>query len=269
MAGNSRGYKTILPIHEGDTTDYSHRRGKEIVGLNIDNDVTAINACFANNEITDLVLPDSVTAIAPSAFQSNLLKSVKLPKGLTCIEYAVFCNNYLEDIEIPNSVTLIDAYAFTSNRLTNVKLPEGLEKIGGCAFMKNCLTRIEVPDSVTEIGADAFRSNRLRFIKLPKGLDSISDNWFMENNKIESIVLPLNLKWISDTAFKGNPITSIAIGKNLQGQQNDDDFTPALLPSATAFGIYGARFIDSYIYNNSAAGTYEYDKAADKWNYRE
>jgi hypothetical protein len=53
---NGPGYKTILPLREGDTNDYSDRKGKKIIGLKIDADVTAINACFRNNELTELVL---------------------------------------------------------------------------------------------------------------------------------------------------------------------------------------------------------------------
>ncbi|GHT60607.1 hypothetical protein FACS1894109_18450 [Spirochaetia bacterium] len=314
---NDGTYKTILPLHEGDTTDYSRRKGKEIAGLKIDEGVTAIRACFAHNELTELVIPDSVTEIAGDTFMYNLLKSLSLPRGLTCIDIRVFAYNRLESLVIPDSVTEIKSAAFYSNRLKDVKLPEGLKFIWNQVFMHNCLTHIEIPDSVTEIwdeafksnqlvevklpkgleridngafmnnclesfeipnsvisiGDDAFKSNRLRYIKLPKGLEDIAKGLenigarVFGNNKLERIVLPVSLKWISDTAFKGNPITSITIGANIQGQQNSDDFTPALLPSPTAFGVYGVSFIDSYIYNNTAAGTYEYDQAAKKWDY--
>ncbi|GHV89606.1 hypothetical protein AGMMS50268_01090 [Spirochaetia bacterium] len=205
-------------MHEGDTGDYSDRKGKEKVGLKIDKDITAIRACFANNELTELVFPDSLSTIADGAFSCNLLKSVKLPKDL--------------------------------------------EGIGSRAFMNNCLESIVIPNSVRTIGAEAFRSNSLKVIKLSKYLDGIGNGVFMDN-KLESIVLPAGLKWISDTAFKGNPIVSITIGENLEGR--DSDGIQSSIPYATAFGDYGAGFIESYIYNSTAVGTYEYNRVTKKW----
>ncbi|GHT70093.1 hypothetical protein FACS1894110_20900 [Spirochaetia bacterium] len=198
MPGKIRGCKTILPLHEGDTADYSDRKGMKIITLKIDAGVTAIRACFAHNELTDLAIPDSVTTIAEKA------------------------------------------------------------------FMKNRLESIDIPDSVTAIGADAFRSNRLKRVKLSESLEGIGDGAFRDN-KLKSIVLPAGLKWIGDTAFKGNPITSITIGEYLEGR--DENLTPSSIPYADAFGNHGVEFINCYVHNNTAAGTYEYDRAAKKWYY--
>jgi hypothetical protein len=217
---NGPGYKTIFPLHEGDTNDYSHRPYTKIVGLKIDEGVTAIKACFANNELTELVFPNSVTAIFAGTFKKNLLTNIKLSGGLNRIGRGAFMDNYLESIVIPDSVAIIGTDAFKSNRLASVTFGEGLEGIG----------------------MDAFR-----------------------NNKLQSIVLPGSLRWLGDGAFKGNPITSITIGESVEGR--DEDGTPSSIPFWTAFGKYGIEFINCYVYNNSAAGTYVYDKKVKEWNY--
>ncbi|GHV13224.1 hypothetical protein FACS189491_07840 [Spirochaetia bacterium] len=70
-------------------------------------------------------------------------------------------------------------------------------------------------------------------LKMDKDLEGIGSGVFMDN-KMESIVLPARLKWISDTAFKGNPIVSITIGENLEGR--DSDGIQSSIPDVTAFG---------------------------------
>ncbi|MBQ8319631.1 MAG: leucine-rich repeat domain-containing protein [Clostridia bacterium] len=87
--------------------------------------------------LTEIVLPDGVTNIAPYAFYNcvNLTKIV-MPENITTIGYSAFsgCTD-LTDIVIPNGVTSIGGSAFS-----------------GC----NSLTKIIVPDSVTSIGSSAF-----------------------------------------------------------------------------------------------------------------
>ena len=96
------------------------------------------SAFHYNEDITDVIIPDSVTRIGENAFAE--------------------CNS-LSEIIIPDSVTSIDDYAFfCCESLTEIKLPDSVTSIGDWAFW-NCesLTEITIPDSVTSIGSWAFR----------------------------------------------------------------------------------------------------------------
>ena len=151
---------------------------------------------LGDNEITDLVIPNSVTKIGNAAFEGCTgLTSVTIPNSVTEIgKYAFFdctgltkviindisawCNieflsyhnplyyahhlylgdNEITDLVIPNSVTTIGNYAFNGcTGLTSVTIPNSVTSIGNCAF-DGCkgLTSLTIPNSVTTIGNSAF-----------------------------------------------------------------------------------------------------------------
>ena len=131
------------------------------------------------------VIPDSVTTIDDSAFQSaSNLSSVIIPDSVTSIGYAAFvdCEN-LTKITIPDSVTQIEYHAFYNtayynnqpkgvvylsnwvigykgdDRLKNFKisLKPGTKGIANYSFeWQENLISITIPDSVINIGRSAF-----------------------------------------------------------------------------------------------------------------
>lgn len=91
-----------------------------------------------NEEIKEIIIPNSVTSIPSSAFDNcSDLTSVTIPDSVTEIGSEAFYNcSGLTSIIIGNCVTSIGIYAF-----------------GGCSG----LTSVTIPDSVTSIGNSAFR----------------------------------------------------------------------------------------------------------------
>ena len=113
-----------------------------------------------DNEITDLVIPNSVTSIKNYAFSSGSgLTSVNIPNSVTSIgEYAFGDCSGLTSVNIPNSVTSIGEYAFGGcSGLTSVNIPNSVTSIGDSAF-NGCsgLTSVTIPNSVTSIGGLTF-----------------------------------------------------------------------------------------------------------------
>ncbi|MGM9851000.1 MAG: leucine-rich repeat domain-containing protein [Muribaculaceae bacterium] len=149
-----------------------------------------------DDEITDLVIPNSVTKIGNGAFSGCTgLTSVTIPNSVTTIgndaffdctgltkviinDISAWCNieflsyhnplyyahhlylgdNEITDLVIPNSVTTIGNYAFNGcTGLTSVTIPNSVTSIGNCAF-DGCkgLTSLTIPNSVTTIGNSAF-----------------------------------------------------------------------------------------------------------------
>lgn len=90
-----------------------------------------------NTEITDLVIPGSVTSIGNYAFYGC--------SGLT-------------SITIPNSVTSVGDFAFVDcSGLTSITIPGSVTSIGLGAFAGcSALPSITIPNSVTSIGERAF-----------------------------------------------------------------------------------------------------------------
>ncbi len=144
-------------------------------------------------EITDLIIPDSVTSIGDFAFSyCTGLTSVTIGNGVTSIGYRAFfgcsgltsivvesgnkvynshdnCNAIIETATntliqgcnatvIPDNVTSIGNYAFyRCTGLTSITIPNSVTSIGELAFY-NCtyLTSVTIPNSVTSIGGSAF-----------------------------------------------------------------------------------------------------------------
>ncbi len=139
----------------------------------------ARNAFDECNELTSVVVPDSVLYICDFAFSGlKKLKSVTLGKSLTKIGNATFSNcSSLTGIVLPDSVTEIGKDAFGGcKKLKSVALGKSLAKIGNSAF-DDCvkLAEITLPGSVTEIGIYAFRDCKKLNMKIPASVTIFDD----------------------------------------------------------------------------------------------
>jgi hypothetical protein len=162
-------------------------------------------ASASSRGMYNVVIPNSVTSIAPSAFKgSTSLQWAKLPDFLTSIEESVFeeCT-YLISISIPSSVKSIGNRAFYNCvKLKSVEIPNSVTSIGEYAFFKNDFTSIEIPNSVTTIQNYAFSyCEYLTSVKLPNAITSISDALFMGCKSLTSIEIPNSVTSIGQNAF--------------------------------------------------------------------
>jgi len=130
-----------------------------------------------DGEIEDVVIPSmingkQVTEIGYNAFfpkgcdaimtglegTKSLIKSVKIPEGITHIESSAFCSNELISVSMPSTLTSIGENAFFGNQLTSVTIPDSVQNIGDSAFGINPLTSviINAPQSQVTMGDSAF-----------------------------------------------------------------------------------------------------------------
>lgn len=111
---------------------------------------------------TEIVVPEGVTYIGTSAFQSctNLTK-VSLPSTLKTMDEAAFCATGLVSVDIPASLDTIPNSAFTQcESLTSVTLHEGLKVIGEMAFWAVAnIKEMRFPMSLVKIEADMARGS--------------------------------------------------------------------------------------------------------------
>ena len=95
------------------------------------------------------------TSIDKKAFSNNQLTSVIIPNSVTSISDTVFYKNQLTSVIIPNSVTSIGRYAFDTNQLTSVSIPNSVTSIGNSAFSNNQLTSVTIPQNC-QVASNAF-----------------------------------------------------------------------------------------------------------------
>lgn len=117
----------------------------------------AFNNCV---ELTDVMIPESVTSIGDNAFAGcTKLTNINLPSDIKTIDNYTFfqCSNLI-NITVPDGVTTIGLFAFYGCRqLTNINIPESVTVINSRAF-QNCsaLENITIGNNVTSIGSEAF-----------------------------------------------------------------------------------------------------------------
>jgi len=217
---------------------------------------TIDNYAFFNNDLTSIIIPNSVTSIGNFAFANNQIKNVTIPDSVISIGELVFENNKLESLNfevnsslmiigknafrntfdkiknisivIPDSVTKIGDYAFYNNHLNNVIIGNCVTSIGHSAFFENSLISIDIADNVETIGGNAFYNNNLSNITIGNSVTSIGGAAF-HSNSLTSITIPDDVN-IGNTAFASNALTTITIGKNVTLEANvlgSDEFKTA------------------------------------------
>lgn len=176
---------------------------------------------FNANKLTGIVIPDSVTTIAPYAFwQCYTLASVTLGSNVKTTGYGAFAYcNALASIAIPDSLTTLGDYTFFRARaMTNATLGAGLKSIGIAAFSDSpLLTGMVIPHGVTSIGNFAFNNNTgLSSIVIPDSVITIGSHAFGNCDSLTSIVIPDSVTSIGERAFEQTAnLSSVTLGQGL------------------------------------------------------
>lgn len=179
-------------------------------------------------EVTNIVLPDTITNIPDDAFYNcRNITSITISNSVTSIGVEAFRDCIgLTSITIPNSITSIGERAFPGcTGLTSITIPNSGTSIGNSAF-RGCskLISITIPNSITSIGESAFyECKSLRFITIPKSVTSIGCRAFNDCYNLMSItVLPEDIM-IGNEVFKytqwwnNQPDGFVYLGKILLG----------------------------------------------------
>ncbi len=173
---------------------------------------------FVNDiEVTDLVIPNSVTSIGVSLFQNcSSLTSVTIPNSVTSIGDRAFrsCSS-LTSVTIPNSVTSIGNYAFQNcSSLSTVTIPNSVTSIG--SIFKGCNNITSVIWNAKNCSTYNFGTQVESFV-FGNDVEIIPDSLCQGMNKLTSVTIPNNVTGIGGGAFDGcNNLETVSLGNSLE-----------------------------------------------------
>ncbi len=209
--------KTVLidyPIAKEDKSYRVPDGVKTICGLYYTNtlkgfeDYYSHGAFNANNDLEEVILPDSLEEIEASAFMNCLyLQKVDFSPNIKTIGQFAFAScGKITELSLPENLTEIGEYAFSYIKsVKSITIPEHVTSIGQAAF-NSCtgLEEIFLPDSLTDIDKWAFWGcSSLKTITLPKSITKIKDLTFQDCTSLESIEIHEGITSIDKKAFSG------------------------------------------------------------------
>ena len=198
--------------------------------------VTQISShVFDSSKVTSIILPYSISSIAPLAFEecpflSKLILNSKAEIGTSTIfgskhkltsagpigsgsdfEYSwtdsipvsLFRSGKFKTVIIPEGITKLPSSLFAYSDLESIKLPTTLRLIEERVFFScHSLKRIELPSNVEEIGYSAFSNCiSLETVILPNNLKIIPAGCFQNCWSLSNLTIPKSVLGILQMAF--------------------------------------------------------------------
>ena len=238
---------------------------------------------FQSNKIENLTLSSGIKKIGDAAFNVNRLTSITIPDSVIEMGYA-FTGNRLTDNEAfiykrtdtnNDGIAEIDTsvlICYGGARTSNVVIPDNVKTIEKQALFNSFITSITIPDSVTTIKGGAFNNcsfpDNEAFIY--KRTDTNNDGIAEIDTSVlisyggaskSNVVIPDNVKEISDYAFDSSFISSVTIPNSVTkiGQEafRNNHLTSIEIPnSVTSIG-------NGTFYNNENLTSIIIDKETD------
>lgn len=178
---------------------------KEII--NISHSVNIIKgSAFAENEVLEIILPDSVVKIEDNAFENcKHLQKIELPNSIKHLGNALFYGcSLLKDVKLPQYLNYCGDFIFSGcSSLQTMEIPSSMKSItqsmfSGCLLLEN----ISIPSSVTRINRAAFyQCKSLREVIIPKSVQYIDRQAFRYCRNLKAVYIPNSVKRIGMYAF--------------------------------------------------------------------
>lgn len=178
---------------------------------------------FENNEqITSIIIPDTMVAIYEEAFLGcPNLTSVVIKGDSTVIHDWAFGNcGSLISVNMADGIKSIGHAAFINcTSLTNINLPFYLTSIKSLAFAGcTSLLNVMIPDSVTTIEYSAFSGceSLMGDLVIPDSVTSIGYEAFLDCKGLTSVTIGNGVSFIDNKAFGGcTNLTNVIIGDSV------------------------------------------------------
>ena len=165
-------------------------------------EVTQIGGFANHDELTAVVIPDTVKEISTGAFQNCFnLASVQMGANVEKIGSYAFDGTF-ETIELPDTLVEIGECAFNGQDLIELNLPSNISMIGGGVFCRLKITTLTIPGSLKVIEEQAFSGcEQLKEVIIEDGVETIEESAFEGCTELEKIVIPNSVTEIQEYAF--------------------------------------------------------------------
>lgn len=265
-----------------DVLDLSQARIVEWSGSRIAANITSSPAdvlpayALSGLKAGKVILPASVTAIAPGAMMGSTVTEVVIPPSVTSIGQGAFaaCTS-LKKIDVPSTVTSMGSHTFAGctaltsatlgcdsvpasvfsgcTALSSVTLAPSTLSIGDDAFAGcSSLSRLAMPASLRSVGARAFARSGLESLNMSgcNSLTAIGAEALTHCDALVTATLPANATDMGQGVFFDTPsLTGVTLPAALHtlpaltlkgaGIAEADDILPASLDSIGAFALAG------------------------------
>ena len=164
---------------------------------------------FANFDIENIDLPDTVEDIEEQAFYGTKIKKIKIPSKVTKIKKWTFlyCGD-LESVELSPNTTYIGQAAFYGTAISLIDLPESVTEIGVGAF-EDCekLEKVKLPSNIKKIDQMAFYMTAITDITIPEKVEVLGESAFAHNGALINVeVLNVSgIKTLGENIFSDCP----------------------------------------------------------------
>lgn len=200
--------------------------------MTFDNDITTIgNNAFLYDNITSIIIPESITTIGNYAFACcKSLKKITIPNSVNEIgEFAFEQCLGMTSFTIPEGVTTIGSNAFGNNEnLRSITLPSTINSIPEFLFSRcKNLQEIVVSEAnqkydsregcnaIIETATDKLIAGCTSTI-IPNSVTSIGNRAFFYSTGLISVDIPDNITSIGNECFEGcTNITCVKIGNGV------------------------------------------------------
>ncbi len=157
------------------------------------------------NDITSIIIPDTVTVIRRSAFRGcSSLTDVTLSANLSVVEEKAFCECFnIKSMSLPSTVTSIGEWAFNCSGFKELTIPDGVTGIPDGAFCGSEIESLTIPESVTWIGQCAFYGcSKIKSLTIPKSVYTIDYAAFCQCSNLKTLTIK-GCHTIGTSAFNG------------------------------------------------------------------